>query len=153
MILNHICSRLVGIVVLLVVSLHETHAFVLVSPFTSGKVLGFMSGDSLAEKIKVSSFQRINDVVRKSSNGLSEWNILEALHLSNDAECSSSFVTSSTTLSAVPTLDPTTLLSDIFSNVLGTPLILAIPVVAALLVATLLAYGIVAYASPAEDEE
>ena len=50
------------------------------------------------------------------------------------------------------TIDPTTVLSDIFSTVLGTPLILAIPIVAALLVATLIAYLIVAYASPAEEE-
>jgi hypothetical protein len=50
------------------------------------------------------------------------------------------------------TIDPTTVLSDVFSTVLGTPLILAIPIVAALLVATLIAYLIVSYASPAEEE-
>ena len=50
-------------------------------------------------------------------------------------------------------IDPTTVLSDIFRTVLGTPLILAIPIVAALLVATLIAYLIVAYANPAEEEE
>ena len=50
------------------------------------------------------------------------------------------------------TIDPTTVLSDVFSTVLGTPLILAIPIVAALAVATLIAYLIVAYASPAEEE-
>lgn len=58
-------------------------------------------------------------------------------------------------LPAPPTvsIDPTTVLSDIFRTVLGTPLILAIPIVAALLVATLIAYLIVAYANPAEEEE
>ena len=50
------------------------------------------------------------------------------------------------------TIDPTTILSDIFRTVLGTPLILAIPIVAALGVATLIAYLIVSYASPAEEE-
>ena len=58
-------------------------------------------------------------------------------------------------LPAPPTpisIDPTTVLSDVFSTVLGTPLILAIPIVAALLVATLIAYLIVSYASPAEEE-
>jgi hypothetical protein len=52
----------------------------------------------------------------------------------------------------LPTLDPTTALSDMLGTVLNTPLILAIPVVAALLVATLIAYLIVAYAQPAEEE-
>jgi hypothetical protein len=45
---------------------------------------------------------------------------------------------SSMSVSAV-TLDPTTALSDIFSGILGTPLILAVP--------------IVAYASPAEEQD
>jgi hypothetical protein len=40
----------------------------------------------------------------------------------------------------------------VLGAVLNTPLILAIPIVAALLVATLIAYLIVAYAQPAEDE-
>jgi hypothetical protein len=55
-------------------------------------------------------------------------------------------------VAALPTLDPTTALSDVLGTVLNTPLILAIPVVAALLVATLIAYLIVAYAQPAEEE-
>jgi hypothetical protein len=65
---------------------------------------------------------------------------------------SSSTVESSLALSALPTFDPTTALSDVLGAVLNTPLILAIPIVAALLVATLIAYLIVAYAQPAEDE-
>jgi hypothetical protein len=65
---------------------------------------------------------------------------------------SSSTVESSLALSALPTFDPTTALSDVLGTVLNTPLILAIPIVAALLVATLIAYLIVAYAQPAEDE-
>ena len=60
---------------------------------------------------------------------------------------------SSLELSAA-TLDPTTVLSDIFSGVLGTPLILAVPIVAALSVASLIAWFIVSYANPeVEDDE
>lgn len=81
----------------------------------------------------------------------------------NAIVASSSSSTSDLWLSQIPqlpslpppptvTIDPTTVLSDVFSTVLGTPLILAIPIVAALLVATLIAYLIVAYASPAEEE-
>jgi hypothetical protein len=66
------------------------------------------------------------------------------------ASSSSSFPSFTT---AASTLDPTTFLSDVFGAVLGTPLILAIPIVAALGVATLIAYLIVAYASPAEEQD
>jgi len=65
---------------------------------------------------------------------------------------SSSCCSSTVTLSAA-TLDPTTLLQDVFSGLLGTPLILAVPIVAALAVASLLAYLIVAYAQPAEPDD
>ena len=51
------------------------------------------------------------------------------------------------------TVDPTTFLQDLLGGVLGTPLILAIPIVAALGVASLIAFLIVAYATPAESED
>ena len=51
------------------------------------------------------------------------------------------------------TLDPTTILQGVFSGLLGTPLILAVPIVAALAIASLLAYLIVAYAQPAEPDD
>ena len=65
------------------------------------------------------------------------------------------FMEPSSTLDvAVGTLDPTTFLSDIFAGVVGTPLILAVPIVAALGVAGLLAFFIVSYANPeVEDDE
>jgi hypothetical protein len=60
---------------------------------------------------------------------------------------------SSLEVSAV-TLDPTALLSDIFGAFLTTPIILAVPIVAALGVSGLIAYLIVSYASPVvEDDE
>ena len=58
----------------------------------------------------------------------------------------------SMTLSAA-TVDPTSFLSDLFGNVIGTPLILAIPIVAALGVASLVVFLIVSYANPAEPDE
>ena len=54
---------------------------------------------------------------------------------------------------SVDTLDPTTVLSDVLSGVLGTPLILAVPIVAALGVAGLIAFAIVSYANPAAEDD
>jgi hypothetical protein len=51
------------------------------------------------------------------------------------------------------TLDPTTVLQDALAGVLGTPVILLVPVVAALLVAGLIVAFIVGYASPAEPDD
>ena len=51
-------------------------------------------------------------------------------------------------------IDPTTVLSDLLGAFLTTPLILAVPIVAALSVAGLLAFFIVSYANPeVEDDE
>ena len=66
---------------------------------------------------------------------------------------SSSMSSSSLELSA-GTLDPTTLLADIFGFLIGTPIILAVPILAALAVAGILVGGIVMYANPEiEDDE
>ena len=54
---------------------------------------------------------------------------------------------------AAATVDPTSFLTDVFGSVLGTPLILAIPIVAALGVAGLVVFLIVSYANPAEPDE
>jgi ABC-type glycerol-3-phosphate transport system permease component len=54
---------------------------------------------------------------------------------------------------AAATLDPTTFLSDLLGAFINSNLILAVPIVAALAVAALVAFGIVAYANPAESED
>lgn len=56
-------------------------------------------------------------------------------------------------LLSASTIDPTTFFSDIFGAVVGTPLILAIPIVAALAVASTVVYLLVSYANPAEPDE
>jgi hypothetical protein len=56
-----------------------------------------------------------------------------------------------TTSLAAMTLDPATFFSDILSAFLNTPIILAVPIVAALGVSGLLAWLIVSYANPVED--
>ncbi len=60
--------------------------------------------------------------------------------------------TSSSELLSVATLDPTTVLSDALGGLLGSSAILAVPIVAALSVAGLIAFFIVSYANP-EDED
>lgn len=65
---------------------------------------------------------------------------------------STSSSSSSLELSAV-TLDPTTFLTGIFGAFLNTPIILAVPIVAALAVAGLLAYLLVQSSVPYEDDE
>lgn len=58
-----------------------------------------------------------------------------------------------TLLLSASTIDPTTFFSDIFGAVVGTPLILAIPIVAALAVASTVVFLLVSYANPAEPDE
>jgi hypothetical protein len=65
----------------------------------------------------------------------------------------SSSVSSPLLLSSAATLDPTTFLTKIVGGVLGTPLILAVPIVAALSIAGLMAFLIISYASPEVDED
>ena len=68
-------------------------------------------------------------------------------------EIPSSASSSSIDLSA-GTLDPTTVLSDVLGAFIGTPIILLVPILAALGVAAVLAWGIVSYANPeVEDDE
>eukprot|EP00559_Dactyliosolen_fragilissimus_P006775 CAMPEP_0184871310 /NCGR_PEP_ID=MMETSP0580-20130426/40645_1 /TAXON_ID=1118495 /ORGANISM="Dactyliosolen fragilissimus" /LENGTH=85 /DNA_ID=CAMNT_0027373953 /DNA_START=188 /DNA_END=445 /DNA_ORIENTATION=+ len=54
---------------------------------------------------------------------------------------------------AAATIDPTTALSQLLGGVLGSPLILAVPILAAVAVASILAWGIVAYANPADPDD
>jgi hypothetical protein len=58
---------------------------------------------------------------------------------------------SSDMLLSAATLDPTTFFQNVLGLFLNTPIILAVPIVAALGVAGTIVWLIVAYASPAED--
>lgn len=62
-------------------------------------------------------------------------------------------LSASTLTTAVSTVDPTSFLSDVLGGILGTPIILAVPILAALGIASLVAYAIVAYASPAAEDD
>lgn len=65
----------------------------------------------------------------------------------------SDFVSTSSSLDlAALTLDPTTVLSDIVSTMIGTPIILAVPILAAFAVAGLIAFFIVSYANPEVED-
>ncbi|KAL7465626.1 hypothetical protein ACHAXS_005932 [Conticribra weissflogii] len=55
-------------------------------------------------------------------------------------------------LISVATLDPTTFLSDALGGLLGSYAILAVPIVAALSVVAVIAYLIVSYANPADED-
>jgi hypothetical protein len=58
-----------------------------------------------------------------------------------------------TALVASSTLDPTTALSDVLAGVIGTPMILAIPILAAVGLGSLIAFLIVSYANPVEPND
>ena len=73
-------------------------------------------------------------------------------YLSLKASPLEAFESTSTNVAAT-TLDPTTFLSDLLGSFLNSNLILAVPIVAALSLAALIGFGIVAYASPAEPED
>ena len=62
------------------------------------------------------------------------------------------FEATSTTVAAA-TLDPTTFLSDLLSVFISSNAILAVPIIAALAVASLVGWAIIAYANPAEPED
>ena len=64
----------------------------------------------------------------------------------------SSFDTT-TNMVAVSTLDPSTFLSDLLGGLLGSYAILAVPIVAALAVAGVIAFAIVSYANPADEDD
>lgn len=59
---------------------------------------------------------------------------------------------SSNTIAAA-TVDPTTALTQVLSGILNTPLILLVPILAAVLVASAVAWFIVSYANPADPDE
>jgi hypothetical protein len=64
------------------------------------------------------------------------------------------FVPSSSIEVSAGTLDPTAILSDLLGGFLGSPAVLAVPIIAALGLASLFAWGIISYASPeVEDGE
>lgn len=66
----------------------------------------------------------------------------------------SAFLPSSSMEVAAETLDPTAFLSDVLGGLIGGPAILAVPILAALGVASLVAFFIVSYANPeVEDDE
>ena len=58
-----------------------------------------------------------------------------------------------TELIAAETIDPTAVITDALGGVVGSPLILAVPIVAALAVAGLVVFFIFSYASPAEQDD
>jgi hypothetical protein len=151
---------LIGIVVVLVAIVVDqaTTAFVVVAPTVQPLVqhhqqLQHRSCCHPSTNFGRSSRSKEVTTVR-ATIGLDDFGVQQIILTTAGApDTTPSWTQVTNTIAAVPTLDPTTILSDVFSNVLGTPLILAIPVVAALGVATLLAYLIVSYASPAEEED
>lgn len=68
-------------------------------------------------------------------------------------ELFASHAESSSSLISVETLDPTTILSNSLGGLLGSTAILAVPIVAALAVAGLIAFFIVSYANPADEDD
>jgi len=74
------------------------------------------------------------------------------LVLMEGSGCGSSASSSQIMVSAT-TLDPTTFLSDVLGGFINSNLILAVPIVAALSLASLVAFLIVSYANPASDED
>eukprot|EP00584_Thalassiosira_punctigera_P004829 CAMPEP_0172526486 /NCGR_PEP_ID=MMETSP1067-20121228/1402_1 /TAXON_ID=265564 ORGANISM="Thalassiosira punctigera, Strain Tpunct2005C2" /NCGR_SAMPLE_ID=MMETSP1067 /ASSEMBLY_ACC=CAM_ASM_000444 /LENGTH=117 /DNA_ID=CAMNT_0013310017 /DNA_START=102 /DNA_END=455 /DNA_ORIENTATION=- len=69
------------------------------------------------------------------------------------AELFTSNAETSSSLHSLATLDPTTILSNTLGGLLGSSAILAVPIVAALSVAALIAFFIVSYANPADEDD
>ena len=60
---------------------------------------------------------------------------------------------SSSSLVSLATLDPTTILSDVLGGLIGGPAILLVPIIAALTIAGVIAFFIVSYANPADEDD
>jgi len=60
---------------------------------------------------------------------------------------------SSSSLVSLATLDPTTILSDVLGGLIGGPAILLVPIIAALSIAGVIAFLIVSYANPADEDD
>jgi hypothetical protein len=146
---------LIGIVVLLaaIVVDQVTTAFVVVAPTAKPLLHHQQQHRNCHPSTNLGRISRSKEVTVRATIGWDDFGVHQVFLTTAALDTTPSWTQLTTTIAAVPTLDPTTILSDVFSNVLGTPLILAIPVVAALGVATLLAYLIVSYASPAEEED
>mmetsp|Transcript_6821 Transcript_6821/g.8502 ORF Transcript_6821/g.8502 Transcript_6821/m.8502 type:complete len:130 (-) Transcript_6821:43-432(-) len=71
----------------------------------------------------------------------------------NDIFTSVELTSSTSNTISAATVDPTTALTQVLGSVLNTPLILAVPIVAAISVASLIAWLIVSYANPADPDE
>ena len=69
-----------------------------------------------------------------------------------DSSMPISVLSNSNTVSAA-TVDPTTALSQVLGGLLGTPAILLVPILAAVSVATIIAWLIVSYANPADPDD
>jgi hypothetical protein len=100
----------------------------------------------------IPSFRSINTAADGSKTQL-RMNSVVFDSFGEAATASSPIATTSSLQVSAATLDPTTILSDVLSGILGTPLILAVPIVAALGVAGLIAFFIVSYASPEVEDD
>ena len=60
---------------------------------------------------------------------------------------------SSSSLVSLATLDPTTILSDVLGGLISGPAILLVPIIAALSIAGVIAFLIVSYANPADEDD
>jgi hypothetical protein len=57
-------------------------------------------------------------------------------------------------LMTAETVDPTSFLNDVLGSLINSPiLLLSVPIVAALTIASLIAYGIISYANPAAEDD
>eukprot|EP00529_Nitzschia_sp_RCC80_P037015 CAMPEP_0113462542 /NCGR_PEP_ID=MMETSP0014_2-20120614/12154_1 /TAXON_ID=2857 /ORGANISM="Nitzschia sp." /LENGTH=154 /DNA_ID=CAMNT_0000354425 /DNA_START=61 /DNA_END=525 /DNA_ORIENTATION=+ /assembly_acc=CAM_ASM_000159 len=88
----------------------------------------------------------------RTTSNLSAGPMVDDILMSSPLSQSEVLSSSSSLLQAAGTLDPTTVLSDVFGVLLGTPAILAVPILAALGVAGLIAWFIVSYANPEVEE-
>ena len=129
--------------------------------FSSLIALLFLSSVSIINGFTVSSFTNTNNIISSTYNPLKiqtslamQSNVVTMLDGSPSSTTSmflDNTITSNTISAA--TVDPTTALSQVLAGVLNTPLILAVPILAAVSVASVVAWLIVSYANPADPDE
>jgi len=103
--------------------------------------------------VSAQAFVSPSSSARLNTMGASSVAPLKATSLSVDYFTTDIASSSSSLLSLLPTIDPTELLSGVATGFINSNAILAVPILAALAIVAVIAFGIFSYASPADEDD
>lgn len=95
----------------------------------------------------------VANTISISTTPLKATSIPTEIFTTTDVLINNAATESSSSLVSLATLDPTTILSDVLGGLIGGPAILLVPIIAALSIAGVIAFLIVSYANPADEDD